>query len=573
MNHFRAFAIFKRLSFLGAILVSSKAIVLVYSPLLILLTTIGVAIPFATGCLIDALACRSAPYTSFVLLSIFLLSRASLTPILQSFINLRSRDIEQQLQFRVLNVTMNYAPSKLATLEIGQFVAKLTRDVYAVGGFVRGLYPRILQAFVMMIAAGIALFSRSSLLAITFVVFIPLVILLFIPFAHRFSITSHRVRTQSDRSFNALFGYLLTLPFLRTLGAERRFADTPKDSLNALKGNNNETDSLSVRFGFLLGFILVIGEIIVLGIAGNLAMEGHIPVGDVVLYQMLFLDAIQSVQGVICLLPELATLREGIDSIAEVFEKPQFETGKVLVDVLESITFSHVTFAYQGNPANTVIRDFSATFTSDAVVGLEGANGTGKSTLLKLAINALEPQSGRILINGLKFNELYIDAFRRRVGVVFQDMPLIAASIRDNITLRDSSCTSQDVNKALALSGFDSVVKRLPEGLDTQIGNCTSNLSGGERQRLAIARAIVRDPCILVFDEPMNHLDEESRRNFKEVLLRLRPGRLIFLADHDGKLKDICDVIVTCKHLFASGERVLATFPTTKMRKEQNDTE
>lgn len=573
MNRFRAFAIFKRVSFLGNILFSSKGILLVYSPLLILLTIIGVAIPFATGCLVDALACRCTPHTSFALLSLFLLSRAFLTPILQSFINLRSRDIEQQLQFRVLNVAMNYSPSMLATLENGQFVAKLTRDVYAVGGFVRGLYPRILQAFVMMIAAGGALFSRSHLLAITFGVFIPLAIVLFIPFAHRFSITSHKVRTQSDRSFNALFGYFLTLPFLRTLGAERRFVDTPKDSLNALKGSNNETDSLSVRFGFLLGFILVIGEIIVLGIAGNLALKGRIPVGDVVLYQMLFLAAIQSVQGVICLLPELATLREGIDSLAAVFESPQSKAGNVFIDILESVTFSHVTFAYQSNPANTVIGDFSATFNSDAVVGLEGGNGTGKSTLLKLAINALEPQNGRILINGLSFNELDIDAFRRRVGVVFQDMPLIAASIRDNITLRDSSCTSEDVNRALMLSGFDSVIKRLPEGLDTQIGNGAGNLSGGERQRLAIARALVRDPLILVFDEPLNHLDEESRRNFKDILLRLRPGHLILLADHEGKLKDICDVIVTCKLLTSSGERVLATFPTTKIRKEQNDTE
>ena len=110
-----------------------------------------------------------------------------MTPFLQRFINLRSRDIEQQLQFRVLNATMNYSPAKLATLENGRLVAKLTRDVYAVGGFVRGLYPRILQAFVMMIAAGIALFSRSRLLAIMFVVFIPLVIVLFIPFAHSHS--------------------------------------------------------------------------------------------------------------------------------------------------------------------------------------------------------------------------------------------------------------------------------------------------------------------------------------------------------------------------------------------------
>ena len=178
---------------------------------------------------------------------------------------------------------------------------------------------------------------------------------------------------------------------------------------------------------------------------------------------------------------------------------------------------------------------------------LAGANGVGKSTLLKLAVNALEPQRGEILVNGHPFSEIDLPAFRRHIGVVAQDNLILTGTIRDNITLRNPNFSPDDVNRALALSGFDAVVKRLPKGLDTTVGNQIRSLSGGERQRLAIARAIIRDPFILVLDEATNHLDGESRKTFAGLVTRLRPGRLILIAGHDPELDKLCDVKISCQ--------------------------
>ena len=537
----------KRFKFILTMLASSPAILLVYSPFLIFQTSIGTAIPLATGRFIDALAYQHAFWWAFSTLAFLLFLKSAMDPLLQRFICSRARAIETDLQFRVLDAAMSLHPSRFAEISNGELIAKLSRDTFVLGGFVRNFYPRFLQAVVTMVAASCVLYSRSATLALSFMAFFPLVLFLFLPFARRFAATSHRVRGQSDASFRTLFDFFLTLPLLRTLDAERRFADTPQTAFKELKNSNDESDRLSVCFGFLLGIILVGGEIAVLGVAGSLAAKGAIPIGDVVLYQILFITAIQSIEGVICLLPELASLREGIDSLGELLERTPPETGHIHIKTIDHLAFKHVSFAYPCAATRPIIKDFSATFHANTIVGLSGVNGSGKSTLLKLAIQALEPQEGEILVNGHPFSEIDHAAFRRRLGIVFQDNPIITGTIRDNITLRDPAFTQDDIDKALAMSGFDVVVKRFPDGLDTCLGNTTRTLSGGERQRLALARAIIRNPLILVLDEATNHLDAESRKNVATLVTRLRPGRLILLAGHDAALDKLCDMKISCQ--------------------------
>ena len=537
----------RRTRFLASVILSSPLIVFVYSPLLLALTIAGIAVPFATGRFINSLVCGMSPVAPFVLLAALLTLRAVMTPCLQRFILSRSRDIELNLQRRVLDAVMDFSPSELAPLADGTLVAKLTRDAYAVGGFVSGLYPRLLTAIVTMFAAGIALHSRSTALGLSFVAFIPLCIVLFIPFARRFAANSHNVRTKSDHAFAVLFDSFRSLPFLRTLNAERRFADSPRQSLGDFKDGNCAMDGLTVSFGALLGGGLVVGEIAVLGVAGTFAAKGAIPVGDVVVYQMLFLTAMQSVQGIVSLLPETAALREGVDSLNEIFARAPPRRGGIRIDAVESLDFRDVTFAYPGAYAKPVVKDFSATFRVGNVIALVGANGTGKTTILKLATSALEPQAGEILINGSPLATLDTESFRYRVGIVFQDSLLVSGTVRDNITLRDPAFTQEDIDDAIALSGLEEVVKRLPLGLDTRVGLWGQSLSGGEMQRLAIARALIRRPSILVLDEVTNHLDADARETFGKLLRRLAPGRIVLVVSHDPALINLCDEKIFCQ--------------------------
>ncbi|MBR3222546.1 MAG: ABC transporter ATP-binding protein [Kiritimatiellae bacterium] len=543
----KSFAGFRRVRFLAATVMSSPAVVFVYSPLLVAQTVAGIAVPFATGRFIDALVGGMAPAGPFVALSALLLARAVLTPCLQRLVLSRARNIELKLQNRVLDAVMEFSPSELSPLANGELVAKLTRDAYAVGGFVSGLYPRLLVAVVTMFAAGSALHSRSPALGLSFMAFIPLAIALFFPFARRFAANSHSVRKRSDGSFSALFDFFHSLPFLRTLDAERRFADPPREALGALKSGNCDMDRLTVTFGTLLGFILVIGEIAVLGVAGAFAAKGTIPVGDVVVYQLLFLAAMQSVQGIVSLLPETASLREGIDSLGEILSHSVPRRGGEKIGTVETIEFRNVTFAYPGAEGGSVVKDFSATFRAGRIYAIVGANGTGKTTLLKLAAASLEPKAGEILVNGMPMKSLDESSFRRNIGIVFQDSLLVTGTIRDNITLRDPVFMDDDVEVAAKQSGFDEVVERLPYGLGTRLGLQGQSLSGGEMQRLAIARALVRNPSVLVLDEVTNHLDAEACASFGKLLRTLAPGRIVLLVSHDVALVNMCDAKILCQ--------------------------
>ena len=353
---------FRRTRFLANTIISSPMVVFAYSPLLIAQTIAGIAVPFATGRFIDALVGGAAPVGPFAVLVALLLVKAGLTPCLQLIILSRARNIELKLQKRVLDAVMEFSPAELSPLANGELVAKLTRDAYAVGGFVSGLYPRLVVAIVTMFASGMALYSRSVALGISFMAFIPLAIAIFLPFARRFSANSHSVRKRSDGAYSTLFGFFHSLPFLRTLGAERRFTDSPCDALTALKDGNCSMDRLTVAFGALLDAILVGGEIAVLGVAGALAAKGAIPVGDVVVYQLLFLAAMQSVQGIVSLLPETASLREGIDSLNEIFSHPAPKRICTSVGAVESIEFRNVTYSYSGAEDRSVVKDFSTTF-------------------------------------------------------------------------------------------------------------------------------------------------------------------------------------------------------------------
>ena len=531
----------KRRQFILSLVASNRGILSVCTPLLVGVTLLGVAMPFMTGRLIDALAYGRSPWTPLGILSVLLLLRTVLGPVVQRLLCVRSRAIETDLQLRVLRETMELPPAFLARMTDGECLARMTRDAYAVGGFFRGLYPRLIQAAALLLASGAALCSRSVSLAVAFVVFFPLVLVVFMPFSRRFSENAHRVRSGGDDSFNALFEFLFALPLLRMYGAQRRFADEPECVLRKLRDGNVKTDVFALTFGFLLELLLVVGQIAVLGVAGAFAVRGRIPVGDVVVYQMLFIAALQSVQGVIGLLPDFAAVREGAESLCETFAETARDEKDGRLDAFKSLSFDHVTFSYPQAADHPVVEDFSATLHKGSVVGLVGQNGAGKSTLLKLAVGALEPQKGEIRVNGRALAEIGAGSFRHRVGIVFQDSILVPGTIRDNLMLRDPAIQSENIAQALALSGFDAVVAQFPKGLETPVGNRFRALSGGERQRLALARALIRNPDVLVLDEITNHLDAASRKTIADLIARLRPTRLILLAGHDPELARLCD--------------------------------
>ncbi len=531
---------------------SSPALLYLYTPLLAAQTLLGVVLPFALGAFLDGFVYGHVfPVRAFLLYAAFSLGRLLLEPLLQRFLLRTSRTLERNLQDRVLDRILAFPPADVEALPLGEIVAKITRDAGAMGNFVRGFYPKLVIAAVTLLAASGTLCLKSPALGIGFLLLLPVSWLIFRPYSGIFQRVYHAIRIRSDRAFNHLFEFFHTLPFLRALAAEKEFAAIPRQALNRVKRENEFSDVLATNFEFATRSLLVAGEVCVLAFAGWLAGRGRIPIGNIVAFQMLFLTAIQAVLGVVYLLPQASSIREGADSLCELLGRtlpPDTNAGKrmepgapVRLDC-DDVSFSYI-------PTKPVLKHLTVSIPAGSIVGISGANGAGNTTLLKLLMGILPPSEGTVRIDGKPLAEWDLESFRQRIGIVFQDNLLYTGTIRENITLRNPKYDDSQIQKALSLSGASEVVARMPQGLRTLLTNAGPFLSGGERQKIAIARALLRDPGLLVLDEVTNHLDMESRASFCTLLDRFRGKKTVLLVSHDPDVLHRCDFEVSLKHV------------------------
>jgi ATP-binding cassette subfamily B protein/subfamily B ATP-binding cassette protein MsbA len=186
---------------------------------------------------------------------------------------------------------------------------------------------------------------------------------------------------------------------------------------------------------------------------------------------------------------------------------------------------------YVGSHQNAVA-DLCFTIRKGQMVAFAGASGSGKSTIVNLLLRLYEPTGGRILVDGVDLRELDLAAWRGKIGVVDQETLLFHQSVADNIRFGDLAASDEAIEQAVRIAHAGEFVQALPEGLETLIGDRGYRLSGGQRQRLAIARAVVRNPSILVFDEATSQLDSQSERLIQEALDSLRHDHTLIIVAH-----------------------------------------
>jgi subfamily B ATP-binding cassette protein MsbA len=195
-----------------------------------------------------------------------------------------------------------------------------------------------------------------------------------------------------------------------------------------------------------------------------------------------------------------------------------------------AVRFDRVTFAYDDNPP--ALRNFSLDVRPGEIIALAGRSGAGKTTVANLLLRFYEPGAGRILLDGEPIDQIPLRELRRQIGLVQQDIFLFSGSVRDNIAYAQPSASDEVVREAARLANAHEFIVELPRGYATDVGERGVKLSGGQRQRLAIARALIRNPQILIFDEATSHLDSESERLVQDALERVSKGRTVFIIAH-----------------------------------------
>jgi ATP-binding cassette subfamily B protein len=253
------------------------------------------------------------------------------------------------------------------------------------------------------------------------------------------------------------------------------------------------------------------------------------------MYHTYFGMLIGAVQQTLGVFPALAQGREAIRSISEILEAPHVEdhAGKKPAPqpLRGEIIFDHVNFQYPRG-RETALKDISLHIAPGETIAFVGESGAGKSTLVNLAMGFRLPNSGRILLDGYDLREMDLRTYRRQIGVVPQTTILFNGTLRDNVTYGLENVGDEKLWDILAQANLAEFVRALPQQLDTPLGENATRLSGGQRQRLAIARALIRDPRVILLDEATSALDTESERLVQDALVRLTKNRTTLIVAH-----------------------------------------
>ncbi len=280
------------------------------------------------------------------------------------------------------------------------------------------------------------------------------------------------------------------------------------------------------------GIVMLLG--ILIGGFAFLIPNGHLQSASFLTFLFVLLRVTPLIRQLNRFRARFSKLYGSFDNIQQLLrtdDKPYFENGKVqFVALKRAIEFVAVDFAYDAG--ESVLEQISLTIPRGQTVALVGASGAGKSTLADLIPRFYDPIQGKILIDGLDLRELEINSLRRKLAVVSQNTFIFNGSVRDNIAYAMTEVDESAIREAAQLANALEFIQNMPEGFDTQLGDRGVRLSGGQRQRIAIARALLRNPDILILDEATSALDSVSERLIQESLEKLSVGRTVIAIAH-----------------------------------------
>jgi ATP-binding cassette subfamily B protein/subfamily B ATP-binding cassette protein MsbA len=328
----------------------------------------------------------------------------------------------------------------------------------------------------------------------------------------------------------ALSGIPVVQAFTQEGREHRRFEDLADKALSAQRRNALWGGSCNL----LAGLVTSLGTAALLWLGARHVLDGRLSLGSL----LVFLAYLTTLQGQLKTFTGIsATLAEtgaGIDRVLEMLdadlEIKDRPGALALPPVAGAVRLEGVVFGYE--PGRPVLRDVSLEALPGETVAIVGPSGAGKTTLVSLIARFFDPWEGRVLVDGRDVREVRLASLRRQIGLVLQEAFLFPLTVADNIAYGRPGAPREDIEAAARAANLHEAVVRLPQGYDTVLGQRGATLSGGERQRLSVARALLRNPAILILDEPTSALDARTEQLMLEALGRLMKGRTTFLIAH-----------------------------------------
>jgi ATP-binding cassette, subfamily B, multidrug efflux pump len=419
----------------------------------------------------------------------------------------------------------------------GKLVSRIENDANAMKVLFTSVLTQILGNFVIMLGMfAIMGLKYDFKLAIYVVGLCPLILIAALGF-NRFMAPRLMAVRKNVADVNGYVTEMIQgMVTIQMFGQEENILkELEQRSLRKYKQDRAITVLFNSFFNFLF-LIQSIGIVLVLWLGGEQVRTGALTIGSLILF-MNFIQ--QFFVPIMFLSAQFNEFQKGIAAAARIFELfdekrlyPEVTQSQVLPNSEHSkITFEDVWFRYSED-SEWVLKGLSFECPAGEHWAIVGPTGSGKTTLINLLLRFYLPQKGRILIDGIDLKDLDSGSWRRKVGLVLQDVVLFPGSVYDNLVLSENNLSLEEIQPTLAEIGLDAVVQRLPEGYQTQLLENAQNLSAGEKQLLSFGRALLRNPALLILDEATSHIDPQTERQMQRALHTLLEGRTAFIIAH-----------------------------------------
>jgi ATP-binding cassette subfamily B protein len=438
--------------------------------------------------------------------------------------------LRQELFHRMLHLPL----PKLWDMKTGGILSRLTGDIDTTTGLMQMAIVSPGVSVIRLLIAIVVLLVINWRLALTALAIVPGVMILSLVFAKRVRPIYRSVRKDAEvidgRVGETFSGIRVVRAFRRELRELREYMLGRHTVLRKELFAQRRELILWTSWGFLLAAV----NLVILWYGGYLNLVGGASIGDIMAFQwytFLLLNPVwQIVNSFSEIQRSLAAMERVFEVLAMESDKPDRPDARDAPTIVREVAFDAVDFEYR--ESHPVVRDFNVVVPGGTVVALVGRSGAGKTTVTDLVARFHDPTRGRILLNGTDIRAFKLHTYRDLLGIVQQDVFLFDGSVRDNIAYGRLDATDAEIEDAAHRANAHEFIVRLPEQYQTTIGERGVKLSGGQQQRLAIARAILASPQILILDEATSNLDTESEQLIQASMATLLAGRTTFMIAH-----------------------------------------
>ena len=439
-------------------------------------------------------------------------------------------DMRQDAYEHAQRLDMAFFESKSS----GQLVATMNDDVNQLERFLDGGANALIQVGVTVVAVGAVFFVLSPLIALLAFTPIPLIIWGAFYFQRKAGPLYSDVREKVGDLGSRLSNNLSGIATIKSFTSEDREAARLRDASEAYVDANRRAIQMSSAFIPIIRMAILAGFLATFTVGGMMALNGSLNVGAygvlVFLTQRLLWPLTGLAQVIDLFERAMASTKRILDLLEEPITVKDDSTTPLAQPVKGEVRFESVSFHYAASHVGVDGIDLHAP--AGHTLALVGATGSGKSTLVKLLLRFYDPESGRVLVDGQPVSEVSMHSLRQAIGLVSQDVYLFEGSIRDNIAYGKPNADDAEIIDAAQTAEAWSFIETLPQGLDTPVGERGVRLSGGQRQRLSLARALLKDPPILVLDEATSAVDNETEAAIQRSLKRIAHGRTVIMIAH-----------------------------------------